>query len=301
MNIKPLFTFLSIISLSACSGLTQMQGNISKFDQAAHSVSTTQMNFFHQVQTAECNQIFYDEAFSYANAQQDKNGKFPAIKLNLMPSCEPQTLTDNQLMIRQTLLNSITLYADTIQAMATSTDNTSLGNNTQTLAGNINKFAAQQNISSVTTKDTAALNAAVITITDMILDHRKFRDIKTAASAIQTSLATVVNELKSENTADTEGLKSNAEQLVDEYRTAVSSARDAKGAASFLDIVFSRSSLQATVITPPDVTALNKALDSLVSANQALATAGNGGATAEISDLVNRANEANTLFKAVNQ
>jgi hypothetical protein len=296
--LKYIRTFSVIFSLSACSGLTQMQDTIGKFDQAAHSVGTAQMSLFQQIQSAECNRTFYIEAFTFSTTSKDDSGKFPSAPLDLTPTCEPQELTNAQIAIRKSLLDTITLYADAIQTLASGTDNTTLSTNSQTLAGNIQKLASQQGFTSITATNTAALNAAVVTITGMILDHAKYKDIQTVALSAQAPLVTIVNELKNENVNDAAGLASKAGGLVNKYNAALLSSRDKRGPASFLDVVNSHNSLQAILVAPPDVTTLNKTLDALVAANNALAQAGNGGAVPEISDLISRAQKANTLFKS---
>jgi len=288
------------VGLSACStGLTRMQDTVTKFDQGAHSAGAAQMGFFRQVQAAECTRNFYKQAFSFATAQKDpQTHEYPSVPLDLMPSCSPQELTNAQLEIRQKLMDTITLYADAIQALANGTDDTSLSKTSQALASNIQGLAKQEGFTAVTATDTAALNAAVVTITSLILDHTKYKEVKDAASAVQPQLTTVVAQLKAENLSDAEGLASKAGSVTNEFSTALLSVRDQRGPASFLYIAQAHITLQSIVAPPPDVAQLNDTLDALVAANQALAGATNGGAIPEVSDLVSRAQQAVVPFNA---
>jgi hypothetical protein len=288
------------ISVSACStGLTQMQDTAAKFDQGAHSASTAQMSLFHQVQEAECRGNFYAQAFSFATRQEDPRTHQP-ISLDLAPSCNPEELTDAQLEIRQKLMDTITLYADAIQTLANGTDSTNLRENSQSLASNIQGLAKQQGFTftNVTATDTAALNAAVVTITSLILDRTKYREVKEAAASVQPQLTTIVAQLKAENLIDAEGLASKSGSVTNEFYTALLSARDQRGPASFLDIVQAHIALQSIVTAPPNVAQLNDTLDALVAANHALASATNGAALAEVSDLVSRAQQAVILYNS---
>lgn len=117
-----------------------------------------------RLQTADCRQQFYKQAFSFATATKDKKThKYPAVSLDLTPSCTPQELTNTQLQIRQKLIDTITLYADAIQTLANGTDDTDLSKNSQDLARNIQGIAKQQGFTAVTASDTAAVNTAVET------------------------------------------------------------------------------------------------------------------------------------------
>jgi len=294
-----MFILIALL-LTGCAGLTQMQDTIAKFDQGAHSVSAAQMNFFHQVQTAQCNRDFYTAAFDYSAHSRVK--EVP----KLVAPCDPTELTNDQLKIRQNLMDAITLYADAIQTLANGSDNKNLSDNSKDLAGNIKTLASQQKFASITPGETAALNAALVTITNMVLDHTKYKHIRDAASQIQPQLAIVVAELKSENLFDAQALKSKANLLDNQFGTALAAARDnaaavspdKTGVASFLDLVQAHLTYQSIVITPPDVTKMNDALDALVAANQAVARTTNGGAIPEISDLISRAQQAAALYKS---
>jgi hypothetical protein len=132
----------------------------------------------------------------------------------------------------------------------------------------------------------------------MILDHKKYADIKEAASEMNAPLAVVVNELKNENMADTAKLTSEATLLAAQYVTALKKAREINGVASFIDVVNARNTYQSIVVSTPNLTQLNAALDALLVANQALSRTTNGGAIPEISDLISRGQQAATLYNS---
>jgi len=285
-----LFLIATVFLLSGCAGMggfTQMQDTVAKFDQGVHSASTAQMSLFHQVQAAECNRNFYKLAFDFAQGEK--------VPLDLMAPCTNTELTDAQFEIRQKLLATITLYADALQTLASGTDDTNLSANSKNLVTNIQNLAKQQGFTAVTPSNTAALNTAVVAITNLILNHVRYKEIREAASAVQPELTTVVAELKAENLNDVKGLASKKETFANECKTAILSARDSKHVASFLEIVEAHNNLQSIFPSPQNADQMNKALDALVAANQSLAKAKNGGAIPEISDLISQVQRAVAL------
>jgi hypothetical protein len=288
-------------ALSACAGLTQMQDTAAKFDQGVHYAGAAELSFYNQVRSAECTRDFYRNGFDFATATRDPKTKqyVPNISLDLRSvACSNKELTDDELALREKLLSTITLYADAIQTLTNGTSDKSLSDKASDLADNIKTLGTQQKFPGTAATDIAALNAAVITLTTMILDHRSYQHVKDAAQAMKSPLSQVVEALKAENLADAVGLASKADGLVNEVKTGLDSARDQFGAASFLEVIFAREALQSLIVTPPDVKGLNDTLDAIVAANTALARSTEGGAIPEISDLTSRAQQASALFNA---
>jgi hypothetical protein len=288
-------------ALSACAGLTQMQDTTAKFDQGVHYAGAAELSLFTQVRAAECTRDFYRNGFDFATATRDPKTKeyVPNISLDLRAgACINKELTDDELAMRQKLLSTLTLYADAIQTLTNGTADKSLSDEATDLAGNIKKLGTQQKFTGTAATDIAALNAAVITLTTMILDHRSYQHVKDAAQAMKSPLSQVVEALKAENSGDAVGLASKADGLVNEIKSGLDSARDQFGAASFLEVIFAREALQSLIITAPDIKQLNDTLDAIVAANTALARSSDGGAIPEISDLTSRAQQASALFKA---
>jgi hypothetical protein len=292
----PIVTFV----VSACAALTQMQDTAAKFDQGVHTVSSAETGLFNQVQAAECSRNFYVQGFNFATALRNKTtGQYPELPLDLRATaCVHQELTDVELAVRQRLMQAITLYADAIQTLTNGTSDTNLNDDAQTLAVKIKDLGTQQQFTSTEGIAGNVLNAAVVTIATMIIDHSSYKNVKAAATAMQTPLSDLVEALKYENSADTVGLASKADLLTNEMRTGLLAARDNLGPASFLEVVTTRATLQSLIVTLPNVAQLNSTLDSVVKANAALAHSTNGGAIPEISDLISRAQQASTLFNA---
>jgi hypothetical protein len=281
-------------SLTACSGLTQVQDSISKFDQSTHSVATAQTTFFEAVQAADCDSQFYDAAYSYAQ------NKAPGI--DLRSNCSPRGLTDAQLKIRQTLLASITLYADQLQALAAAGDSKQLSTNEQSLASNINSFAQNQGFAK--SGIAADVEAAIIGLTGMVLDYTKFATIQAAAAAQQDNLSKVVTQLKAENIGDAAGIDSNLSNIRDEMATELARIRKTNGPVAFFYVANARSILTSanplgSQTSTSTVQQLNASLDAIVSANQAIASAGTGGIVAAVNDLVARAQQAQAVQAAL--
>jgi hypothetical protein len=291
----------ALLLTTACTPLTQMQDTAAKFNQSVHVAGAAQISLFHQVQAAECSRNFYRQGFDFATAPPDDKHRFTPAQsvLDLDPAhCTPLELTNDELAVRQKLIDTITLYADAIQGLTNGTADTTLSKNSQTLAGDIQSFGKQEKFSSSTAGAAAALNAAVTAITGAIVDRKIFSDVKAAATALQQPLSVVVEALKAENNADAVGLANKNDGLINEMHSSLLSARDREGPASFLDIVNARTTLQSVIITPPKVDQLNQTLDAILKANDALARSSKGGAIPEISDLASRAQQASAIFNA---
>jgi predicted Zn-dependent protease with MMP-like domain len=286
----------------SCAGLTQLQDTALRFDQGVHAAAAAEMTLFQSVQAAQCNRDFYRAGFEFSTAERDSGtGAFAPAESDLdmrTGQCAHTELTDDELALRQRLLDTVTLYADAIQSLTNGSADQKLGDEALALAGHIHEMGEHQGFSPRGQTTASALNAAVITVTELVLDHTAYRHVRDAAAKAQGELATVVAELKAENTADAVGLQSKADALANEMRSAVSAARDEFGPASFLHVVYARLTLQSLVISPPDVAQMNAALDAIVNANAALARSSNGGAIPAIADLVTRAQQASTLFHA---
>jgi hypothetical protein len=217
MRIKYLSCILAIFALDGCAGLTQMQDTISKFDQGAHSVATGQMAYFREVQAADCNNQFYTAAYNFSINQSNN--------LDLSGRCNPTVLDSDQIKIRQALMDSLTLYVDKIQTLSTSDDNKTLDANSKDLALQVNGIAKSHGFASgLSLAD--GVEAAVISITEMALDQRRFKDIKGAAAAMNPHVRRVVEALKAENTAYAITMASKMNALEPELHTALLEARN---------------------------------------------------------------------------
>lgn len=305
-----MFRKLVIVALcgavSACSGLTQMQDTVGRFDQGAHAVAYSEMAFLRQVQAVDCAHVFYSSALSWSAKATDA--------LDLSGRCEPTIITNDQLAARQRLVDTITLYADKIQALATNDSNKTLDRNAQGLAGKINAIVRDKGLSKAmpVAQD---VEAAMVAIAEMALDQRRFKDVRGAARDMQPALAKVVEALQSENSLFAQGMAGKIEQLEIQLHIALSKSREFDGARSFLDVIAARDIFRqanALGLSPGMGVAkdgkvdplnaavqLNGALDAILNANDALANAGTGGVIAAVNDLVARAKHAQDLLSSL--
>ncbi len=272
---------------------------MSKFDQGAHSVSAAQIGYFNDMRTAECEAQFYGAVYAYARSE--------TAAIDLRGNCTPLRLTDPQMTIRQNLMNSITLYADALQALSATGDDKQLDTNAQNLAAKINGLAKSGGfaVSGVG----ADVEAAIVGLTGMVIDNKKFTEVRDAAISQQENLSSVIDALKKENSEDAVGIDSSLSNIRDELTTILATERGQRGTAVFFDVIQSRDILLA--VNPLDnktganletaVQQLNDALDSLVAANQAIATSGNGGIIAAVNDLVVRAQQAQLIQAALSK
>jgi len=296
--------FCLLLALTGCSGMNRLQGPIVKFDESVHSLAMTQMGFFHAVQSADCNQQFYTKAYEYA--LHDK-GSF-----DLAGACQPAILDDEQLRLRQALMDSIVLYADKMTALAVNDDNKALNANSEKLAGRLAAVAHQGGFASATVA--SGVGAAVAAIAELALDQRRFEKVKDAAAAMEPHLAAVVAALQTENTTFAYGIAGKTGRIEGYLREQVASTHQKRGGESFWDVVAARRIVQSAnpfgisaagapgSLDPqrePEYVAgqLNAALDGVISANRAIARAGTGGLLAAINDLAARAGAAQAMQK----
>lgn len=287
---------LACLTLSACAGLSQMQDSLNKFGDGATSVSTTEMTFFKNVQSVDCTVQFYDTTVSWAVDPRSRN-------YDLSGRCKPQLLTNEQLAIRQHMLDAVTAYAAKIQALASTTGDRALDSNGQALAENLNKLAVRPG--GITKGDAGiadGVEAALIQLATMALDEKRYKEAKSAANAMEPYLGIVVQELKTENLDFADSISSKRGRLELDLRQVVNRAMTPT--SRFAAVVGARNVLrssnpfgqealsQTSGIPAPDPSALNSALDGLLSANKEIAHGSKGSIAAAVTDLVTRAKAA---------
>jgi hypothetical protein len=301
------FCLLASLVASGCGsigGFSQMQDAVSKFDQGAHSVGTGQMAFFRAVQTADCDSAFFDQAYQFSQHLSDT--------VDLSGACKPTILDDGQIAIRQLLVNTITTYADKMQALATADDNKTLDANAESLASEANASAKQNKLSGFA--NAPDIEAAIIGLTEMVLDQKRFDDIHQKAHEMQPQLTTVIKALESENVSFAVGFASKIDGLRPKLRGAILAARDQRKQASILDVIQARDLVrienpfgaEPLSQTPGGqqnsqnagyvVDQLNKALESMLNANDALAKTGTGGLNSAVNNLISRGQHVNSIL-----
>jgi hypothetical protein len=271
-----------------------MQQTSAQFDRAVHTVATTELVLFHQVQAADCNDQFYQNAYRVAGLAPDK---LDLAQIDLTGGhCSHQELTDEELAIRQKLLSALTLYADTIQALSEGKGDLDPTAKEKALAGDIKSLATQGKFGSLEKNSGAGLDAAVSAVVHIVIDRRTYKDIESAAGTVQSQLTTVIQELQAENRNDVQGLHSKYGSVNNEMMSALKLACEREGVGCFLAISAAHTALEGVIVAPPDVEELNKTLDAVLTANASLAQPKSAGAAAEVSDLTDRAQHAAALF-----
>jgi hypothetical protein len=187
----------TVMALTGCAGLTQIQDTITKFDQGAHAVSTLELAFLRAAQTADCNYQFYTQALAFASDESPT----PKTALITGAPCVPDELTNADILVRQKLLSAVALYADQIQAVASGGADKTLATDGQAAASDFNKFLKSPEISkAIHTSISADVEAAVVALFGMVMDAKELNDIKKAAGDQSANLASIVDLLKQENT-----------------------------------------------------------------------------------------------------
>jgi hypothetical protein len=283
--------------LSGCAGLSGIQAPLQQFDQSTHSLATSEGAFIQAVRTADCNNQFYQSAFTYSRGQ----GKLPPLD----GACSPTILSDPEIQLRMDSLDALTAYADKLQALAAGT-NTALDASAQTIAADLNKkFPTPSGVGAV-------VETAIIELTNIVLDQVRFTDVKAAAKAASPAIKTIAGDLKVENTGFSGGIGLKLATTESAFDAALNQQRP--GPDKFFDVITARGLVMAadpfgSTLGGPSGQAsadaaaqkLNAALDALVKANDALANADNGGILATIKDLVARVKDAQTIHAALSK
>lgn len=305
----------AVAALSGCSGLTQMQDSLTKFDDGAHAVALAQMRFVDGAHRLGCEQQFYQRARDFAssaNAPLDLRARCTAAG-NIISSAQMRT--------RQQLFDAITLYADQLQALGAPDDDKALSGHLQSAAADLNQLATDRGLVAADATLPGNVETAVAALTRLVIDHRRQADIKAAAQSQQANLALIVATLKQENLLLASGIDSAIGMMRASLTDELLANRERQGDTVFVDVLLARAHLQAMQaygqsgiddsiddsvdITSPallrdaQVARLNLALDGLVAANDALAGADSGGVRAAASDLVARARAAQAFKAAV--
>ncbi|MBE1163041.1 hypothetical protein [Dyella acidiphila] len=262
----------------------------------AHSICAAEMTFLRKVQSTECMSTFYNEAFAFAVASKDAQLQaYSSAPLDLLPTCQPKELTFAQLQGRQALLDLLTAYADSIQALMSDGNDQAFDSGSESMAKGLQSVAKQAGFTTITTNEAAGVNAAIDTITHLIVDHHEYDNVKDAASKAELPLESIVNAFKSENSNDASGIQSKLGGIKNDFRIAVLASRDHKGAASFLDIADAHAML-ASMTVATDPTQLNAALDALVASNKTLASGDKTTVHQVVSNLVSEGQRAVTIY-----
>jgi hypothetical protein len=288
---------LPVLALPGCGGLTSMQDSLNKFGSGTTTASTTEIAFLQNVQAFDCTTQFYTAATEWAGGTGQN--------YDISGTCNPEIITADQLSIRKNILSVVSLYASKIQALASTSGDKTLDTAGQKLAEQLNKAALSGKGITKSDKTIAAgVEGALIQLTNTALDQTRYNDARKAASDMQPYLTTVINALENENTDLAQEVQSRRGLLELSLRGIIDTLPKGDPEVRFDAVVNARQLLitsnpfgQETISSAqgppiPDATALNSALDAVLSANLAISTASKGGIAAAVTDLVSRAQAA---------
>ena len=296
---------VSLLLLAGCAGLSQMQDSISHLDQAAHTASTAEAAFLTSVQSADCDSQFFTGAYRYSVGKADN--------FELANYCAPKVITDEEISLRNQMMTALTLYADTMLALATGGDNKQLGTNVETLAANLKTAASDGSIRlpKAGASIVAGVEAAFTAIAQMALDQKKYKSVTDAAAAMQAHVEAIVEALLKENYGLAQSVVASHIVLEGELRAEVAEAPATT--AKFEAILHAREVLaNSTGATTRQIATkdwnqmdlsrtINNVLPGLGAANNAIAKGAPGGIYAAAHDLYARSQAARDLYSALSK
>jgi hypothetical protein len=273
---KLLGIILLLAGLMGCAGLSSIKGSVSQFDQGVNAVSANEMVFLKNVQSVDCITAFYIRSSDWARGATDN--------FDITGSCNPTLLTDDQVRLRQAMMDALTLYADSLQALASGSDYAPINSGAKTLSTDITKLSTQLGLPT-SYPIGVGVQTAINALAGMLLDQKRFTDIRKAVTAASPYIEAIVGELKAENTLFAMSVKSKIEQVHLTMRTTVARERS----RSMFDLITVRSILQESnafgtapiagtvgqnAYTDPALIAsgLNRSLDAVLAANKSILT-----------------------------
>jgi hypothetical protein len=300
--------FALALTLAGCTtiGITQLQDTVGKFDQAAHSTASAEMAFLSSVQAIDEQTQFYQAAFAYATNKEpnfDVTGDFKST-----------LLTADQIATRKALMDSLTLYADKMQAIACGDDDKQLDAHSQSLATNLIGLAGAKKIPTGSQGLDRAVETAVDAIARLALDRLRASDLRKTAADMQPHLETIVTALQQENDVLGKTVIGNLGQIEIELRAMVAMSHQRApddAAATFFAIMQSRRLLtdtNALMAYPGNSTVpvkgeiakpINDTLSAILNGNEAIAKRGTGGLAAAATDLYQRAQTAKEFYQSL--
>lgn len=322
-SLKMVFCLAAPFALIGCVGITQIQDSVSKFDQATHAAADAELALMKAEGLIDIDNQFYDAALSFATTP---DGTF-----DLTANYQPRQISPKQLETRTELVNAITLYADKMQALATGNDDTTLDTNSTTLAKNLSTLGTTTKLTLTPGNASIAadVEAGVVAIAKLALDNKRANDLKVTAQKTQSSLSAVIGALKNENLLLGKNIGGDLGKIELDLRVIAALSRDAavgdgsvakvsgaQKAQTFFILVTGRQLLHADLAAAPTAgtsdaagpiaydsidfaKAVNAALDSVLSGNQAIASSSPANVYAEATDILQRAKAAQAFASSL--
>jgi hypothetical protein len=155
---------------TGCAGFNAMQASVSQLDEAAHTADDAEVALLTAYRTSECRNANLDRVFASIERHS------PDLRLSV--ACTYVAVSDADLKIRATLLATIALYADKLQALAGDGSTGTLTTNSESVAKSINSFGTSSGLSRLQitsgtdAKVAKGVEAAVIELTGFVLETR---------------------------------------------------------------------------------------------------------------------------------
>jgi len=250
----------------------------------------------------ECTADFYKKANDWALGIEKK--------FDITGLCTPQIITDKRVKAHKALMDKISLYADKIELLASSSNGKILEQNTKDLADKMNSILTTYQILDLSAG--SHIEIAIVGISKIGMDHKKITEIKKAAIKMDPYLKSVINKLKNENIVLAQAINDNLEDIRQDLELMLEEDKQ-KGLAKFLNLVEARRILQSAnpfgttplVQTkdsadprknPVEVAQkLNKALDAILAANNAIIHADLGSIEISVKDLISQAQAVQSI------
>lgn len=287
--------------LCGCVGLTETQNSVSQLDQSVHTAATAEASFLTAIQAADCDSQFYTAAYKYA---------FGAVDFQLAGYCTPKVITPAQVALRTNMMDALTLYADSMLALASSASDKQLDTNSQALASRLQALAAAPGGIALSAKATPEIVAGVETafteIAELALAKKKYDGVTGAAKAMRINVASIVKALQVENEGFAAALIARHKVLEGQLKAAaVSAAGDSNKFFAVLQartILATASGLTDQSLATVDwdsqtfAEPISDALPAIERANDAVARGATASVSAAAHDLYSRAQAARDLY-----
>jgi hypothetical protein len=293
-----------------CAGLSEIQNSVSQLDQSVHTLATAESNFLVSVRGADCEYQFLKTTYMYAQGK----ATFQVAGYCIPSASFTPVISDAEIKTRNDMLTALTLYADQLQALASSSSDKNLDTNSKTLATNLNSAVTNKSIKLPAAVTTGApgivdlVTTAFTKIAEMVIDAKTYSTITDAAGKMQTNIDSIALALEKEDYALGQNLVAQHQVMEIFIRSVVASNRTDKfdaavQARNLLASTAGQSTLALATMpaawTDSSAQQIVDAAEAARKANQAVALGAPASISAEAHDLYQRATAANDFYNSL--